>query len=75
MQQRRGDRRNRLLALLAAASLAATAVSARAADPAPAVVYSVGEKFDGSFNEAAYRGAERFKTETGINYRDFVVTN
>ncbi|TWS97297.1 BMP family protein [Reyranella sp. CPCC 100927] len=59
----------------AAAILVGTGFTARAADITPAVVYSVGEKFDGSFNEAAYRGAERFKTESKINYRDFVVTN
>ncbi|MBM3568511.1 MAG: BMP family ABC transporter substrate-binding protein [Alphaproteobacteria bacterium] len=51
------------------------AAGTAAAQIAPAVVYSMGEKFDGSFNEAAYRGAERFKTETGIDYRDFVVSN
>ena len=61
--------------LVAAAILAGMGLAARAADITPAVVYSVGEKFDGSFNEAAYRGAERFKTESKINYRDFVVTN
>jgi len=61
--------------LAAAAILSGTGLAARAADITPAVVYSVGEKFDGSFNEAAYRGAERFKTESKINYRDFVVTN
>jgi basic membrane protein A len=35
----------------------------------------MGGKFDKSFNEAAYNGAERFKKETGIAYRDFEVTN
>ncbi|WP_084650013.1 BMP family ABC transporter substrate-binding protein [Stappia stellulata] len=39
----------------------------------PALVYSVGGKFDGSFNEAAYRGAERFAAETGESYRDFEI--
>jgi len=61
--------------LVAAVILAGVSVATKAADITPAVVYSVGEKFDGSFNEAAYRGAERFKTESKINYRDFVVTN
>jgi basic membrane protein A len=42
---------------------------------APAVVFDMGGKFDKSFNEAAYQGAERFKKETGIAYRDFEVTN
>lgn len=41
----------------------------------PAVVYDMGGKFDKSFNEAAYGGAERFKTETGTAYRDFEPTN
>ena len=41
----------------------------------PAVVYDMGGKFDKSFNEAAYGGAERFKTETGTEYRDFEPTN
>ncbi|MBC00020.1 MAG: BMP family ABC transporter substrate-binding protein [Rhodobacteraceae bacterium] len=39
----------------------------------PALVYSVGGKFDGSFNEAAYRGAERYASETGDSYRDFEI--
>src|SRR5262245_47390091 len=42
---------------------------------APAVVFDMGGKFDKSFNEAAYNGAERFKKETGIAYREFEVTN
>jgi basic membrane protein A len=42
---------------------------------APAVVFDMGGKFDKSFNEAAFAGAERFKKETGIAYREFEVTN
>jgi len=42
---------------------------------APAVVFDMGGKFDKSFNEAAYTGAERFRKETGIAYRDFEVTH
>jgi basic membrane protein A and related proteins len=34
----------------------------------------MGGKFDKSFNEAAYNGAERFKEETGIEYLEFEVT-
>jgi basic membrane protein A len=41
----------------------------------PAVVFDMGGKFDKSFNEAAYAGAERFKKETSIAYREFEVTN
>jgi basic membrane protein A len=42
---------------------------------APAVVFDMGGKFDKSFNEAAYAGAERFKKESGVAYREFEVTN
>ncbi len=56
------------VALSAAAALAQQAVQ-------PAVVYDLGGRFDKSFNEAAYTGAERFKRETGIEYRDFEIQN
>jgi basic membrane protein A len=46
-----------------------------AAQAAPAVVYDLGGKFDKSFNEAAFRGAERFKKETGKDYLDFEIAN
>ena len=41
----------------------------------PALVYDLGGKFDKSFNEAAYNGAERFKAETGVEYREFEIQN
>jgi basic membrane protein A len=40
----------------------------------PAVVYDMGGKFDKSFNEAAYNGAERWKQQTGKAYLDFEIT-
>jgi basic membrane protein A len=49
--------------------------TASAADLKPAVIFDMGGKFDKSFNEAAYRGAEKFKTETGIDYAEFEITN
>jgi len=57
--------------------LAATAMSlpAFAADIKPALLYDLGGKFDKSFNEAAYNGAEKFKEETGIGYVEFEVSN
>ncbi|WP_448190680.1 BMP family lipoprotein [Azospirillum sp. sgz301742] len=64
---------NRFTVTLAALLAWAPAVAAQ--DFAPAVVYDMGGKFDKSFNEAAYTGAERFKKDTGIAYRDFEVTN
>jgi basic membrane protein A len=39
------------------------------------LVYGTGGKFDKSFNEAAAIGAEKFKTETGIEFRDFEPTS
>lgn len=47
--------------------------SARTEPIKPAIVYSTGGKFDKSFNEAAYRGAEAFLARTGIEYRDFAI--
>ncbi|SOH94118.1 basic membrane protein A [Monaibacterium marinum] len=58
----------------AVASLIA-ASGAFADDIMPAVVYDLGGKFDQSFNQAAYTGAERFLEETGIEYRDFEIQN
>ena len=49
--------------------------AAGAEDFTPAVVFDMGSKFDKSFNEAAWNGAERFTAETGIPYREFEVTN
>src|SRR5271167_72505 len=44
-------------------------------DASPGIVYAQGAKFDKSFNEAAYTGAERFKAETGIAYHEVEITN
>jgi len=41
----------------------------------PAVIYDFGGKFDRSFNQSASVGAERFKKETGITYREFEISN
>jgi basic membrane protein A len=37
----------------------------------PALVYSTGGKFDASFNQAAFDGAERWAAETGGAYAEF----
>jgi basic membrane protein A len=65
--------RTALFGALAAGMFAAGAASAQ--DFTPAVIFDMGGKFDKSFNEAAYHGAERFKEETGIEYLEFEVTN
>ena len=61
-----------VLGLLAATALAFPAL---ADDIKPALLYDLGGKFDKSFNEAAYNGAEKFKKETGIAYVDFEISN
>lgn len=58
-------------ATIAAVLSAGTAL----AQNAPAVTFDVGGKFDRSFNQAAYDGAERFKKETGVQYAEFEVRN
>src|SRR4249920_2211712 len=65
----------RRLTPLVLALLATVAGRAAAQEFVPAVVFDMGGKFDKSFNEAAYTGAERFKKDTGIAYREFEVTS
>jgi basic membrane protein A len=67
----------RSLKLLAAAALFTVVASGLAAarEVKPAVVYDLGGKADRSFNEAASVGAERFRKETGIAFRDFEIQN
>ncbi|HYH18437.1 MAG TPA: BMP family ABC transporter substrate-binding protein [Azospirillum sp.] len=61
----------RLARLFAALALALFASAAQAADPVPGLIYAVGQKFDKSFNEGAFAGAERFKQATGIPVLEF----
>ena len=49
---------------------AALALTAGAAAAEPALIYDLGGKFDKSFNEAAFNGAERWAAETGGTFRD-----
>lgn len=49
---------------------AALALSAGAAAAEPALIFDLGGKFDKSFNEAAFNGAERWKKETGGTYKE-----
>ncbi len=57
--------------LIGAATFASIATAGAAQTANPAIVFDLGGKFDKSFNEAAYMGAERFSSETGITYREF----
>ncbi len=53
--------------LLTGACLSALPLAALAD---PALIFDLGGKFDKSFNEAAYVGAERWKAETGGSYKE-----
>ncbi len=55
--------------------LAAALVASFAAMAEPAIIYDMGGKFDKSFNEAAYKGMEQWKKESGKKYLEFEVTN
>ncbi len=64
------------IAALALCGALCIAVAAHAEEAfLPAIVYDVGGRADKSFNEAAYRGAQRFESETGIAVREFEITN
>ena len=54
----------------AAAKPAEGGDKAAANGASPALIFDKGGKFDKSFNESAYVGAEAFKKETGKNYID-----
>ena len=61
------------LAAAAAVMLSASVVHAQEANPA--VIFDLGGKFDRSFNQASFEGAERFKQETGIAFQEFELQN
>ena len=51
------------------------ATSLAHAQSQPAVIFDMGGKFDKSFNEAAYNGAEAWKKESGKPYLEFEISN
>jgi len=56
----------------ASAVLALTVVGSGAE---PALIFDLGGKFDKSFNEAAYNGAQRWAEETGGTFREIELTS
>lgn len=54
---------------------AALAVTAGGALADPALIFDLGGKFDKSFNEAAWGGAERWAAETGSSYREIELSS
>jgi basic membrane protein A len=57
------------------AGVAASVLVAGAALADPAVIFDLGGKFDKSFNEMAYTGAEAWKAETGGTYLELELQN
>ncbi|MEJ6393774.1 BMP family ABC transporter substrate-binding protein [Gymnodinialimonas sp. 2305UL16-5] len=60
--------------LLGAAATLAISATGVLAD-GPAVIFDLGGKFDRSFNESAFNGAERWAEETGGTYREIELQN
>lgn len=52
------------------AGVAFTALTGAAALAEPALIFDLGGKFDKSFNEAAFNGAQRWAEETGSTYKE-----
>jgi len=61
----------KLLKTLIATTALVGAGTFASAQANPALIFDLGGKFDKSFNEMAYTGAERFTADTGITYREF----
>jgi basic membrane protein A len=62
-----------VLGLMAATAMTATAWAQE--DIQPGLLFDLGGKFDKSFNEASFNGAEQFKKESGISYVEFEISN
>ena len=56
-------------------SAAAMALTATTALADPALIFDLGGKFDKSFNEAAFDGAQRWANETGGSFREIELQN
>ncbi len=54
---------------------ATLAISASAALADPALIFDLGGKFDKSFNEAAFAGAQRWAEETGGSYKEIELSS
>ena len=62
-----------VLGLLAATAMSASAFAQE--DIKPGLLFDLGGKFDKSFNEASFNGAEKFKSESGVEYVEFEISN
>ena len=65
-----------VLGLMAATAISfAGMVTTAMAEGEPAVQFDLGGKFDKSFNESAFNGAEKWKAESGKAYQEFEIQN
>lgn len=63
----------RISAFLGASAVLALTAGIAFADPA--IIYDLGGKFDKSFNESAYTGAQRWADDTGNSFGEFEITS
>ncbi len=64
-----------VIGLMAATAISFSGIAAALAEGEPAVQFDMGGKFDKSFNEAAFNGAEQWKKESGKAYLEFEIQN
>ncbi len=62
------------ISAVAGIALGVASLTAQAAIK-PSVIFDMGGKFDKSFNQAAYEGAEAFRKASGIKYTEFEIKN
>ena len=65
----------RIRIALGLAVAGASALAARSAEFAPAIVYDFGGKFDRSFNQSAAEGVKSFASQAGVSVREFEISN
>jgi basic membrane protein A len=70
MNDNNNDREHPMTFLKSLLGASAIALTAGAALAEPAIIFDLGTKFDKSFNEAAFNGAERWAKETGGTYKE-----
>jgi basic membrane protein A and related proteins len=64
-----------IIGLMAATAISFSGIAAAFAEGEPAVQFDMGGKFDKSFNESAFNGAEMWKKESGKSYMEFEIQN
>lgn len=70
MSDNNNDREHPMTFMKSFLGASAIALTAGAALAEPAIIFDLGGKFDKSFNEAAFNGAERWAKETGGTYKE-----